>query len=48
VKKQSEIVLNASQLPLNVTVIGKDGKPKAYQMMPTRNYRGAQLCAAEK
>ena len=47
-KVQDEIVVRAEQLPMRVTVIGKDGLPRAYQLLPTRKHKGAQLCAADK
>jgi hypothetical protein len=47
-KVQGEIVVRAEQLPLRVTVIGIDGLERAYQLIPARKFKGAQLCAADK
>lgn len=43
--KECLVVVRAEDLPQRVVVIGCDGKPSVYQMVPTRKCKGAQLCA---
>lgn len=45
---QGNIVVRTQDLPMKVTVIGKDGLARDYELQPTRKHKGAQLCAADK
>jgi hypothetical protein len=45
---RDEIVVQAEDLPLPITVIGKRQKRSRYLIIPTRNKNGAQLCAREE